>query len=124
VLDALRGGKFFVTSGEVRLREFSVDGQPSGATLTPGPEGRPEVRITLDWTFPLAFAEVISGDGSNVYRERIDLVDTSSFGERTLTLRPQLTGRKWVRVAAWDVAANGSFTQPVWLAGADHRRAP
>ena len=26
-----------------------------------------------------------------------------------------LRGRKWVRFEAWDVAANGAFTQPVWL---------
>ena len=24
--------------------------------------------------------------------------------------------RKWVRFEVWDVAANGAFTQPVWLA--------
>ena len=51
----------------------------------------------MKWTFPLAFAEIVSGDGSKVYRERIDLSDTPSFGSRTLKLQPQLAGRKWVR---------------------------
>jgi len=26
-----------------------------------------------------------------------------------------LTGKKWVRFAAWDSAVNGAFTQPVHL---------
>jgi len=71
--------------------------------------------VTLDWTFPLRFVEVISGDGAQVYRERTDLADTGSFSKRTLTLRPSLQGRRWVRLEAWDVACNGAFTQPVWL---------
>jgi len=25
-------------------------------------------------------------------------------------------GRTWVRFEVWDIAANGAFTQPVWLA--------
>jgi hypothetical protein len=115
ILDALRGGKFFVTTGEVLLREFTVAGRESGATVTPGADGRPELRVTLEWTFPLRFAEVVSGDGTNVYRERIDLADTDPFGRRTLNLKPDLRGRKWVRFEIWDVAANGAFTQPVWL---------
>jgi hypothetical protein len=117
VLDALRQGRFFVSTGEVRVRDFTVGGKPSGATVALDSDGRPELRMALDWTFPLQFAEVISGDGMSVYRERIELADTGSFGERTLTLTPDLRGRQWVRVAAWDIAANGSFTQPVWLAG-------
>src|SRR5438094_596796 len=76
---------------------------------------RPELRTEIEWTFPLKFAEVISGDGQKVYRERIELADTSAFDQRKLTLRPELRGRKWVRFEVWDVAANGAFTQPVWL---------
>ncbi len=92
-------------------------GKRSGETLVLAPGDRPELRMTLDWTFPLQFAEITSGDGTKVRRQRIDLTETGSFGERTLTLAPNLQGQKWVRVAAWDIAANGSFTQPLWLAG-------
>ncbi len=115
ILDTLRAGHFFVSTGEVLIREFSVNGKQSGETLTIRPNDQPELHVTLDWTFPLRFAEVISGDGKQVYRERIDLPDTDSFGTRTLTLRPNLHGRKWVRFEVWDIAANGAFTQPVWL---------
>jgi hypothetical protein len=116
LLDALRGGQFFVTTGEVIIPEFTVGGRRSGETLSFKSGQQPELRVTLEWTFPLRFAEIISGDGQKVYRERIDLTDTGPFGTRTLTLRPELRGRTWVRLEAWDVAVNGAFTQPVWLA--------
>jgi hypothetical protein len=116
ILDALRGGRFFTTTGEVLIRAFTVGGREAGATLdVKGAEGRPELRLTLEWTFPLRFAEVISGDGRRVFRERIDLAETGPFGTRTLVLTPDLRGRTWVRVEAWDVAANGAFSQQVWL---------
>jgi hypothetical protein len=50
-----------------------------------------------------------------VYRERLDLSDTQAFGNRRLMLLPDLAGRRWVRFEVWDVAANGAFTQPVWI---------
>src|SRR5262249_35002949 len=58
VLDALRAGRFFVTTGEVLVREFTVGGKQSGETLTTGEDGRPELRVELEWTFPPRFAEV------------------------------------------------------------------
>ena len=115
ILNALRGGKFFTTTGEVLLTDFQVGGKPSGATLSLATDDKPEVKMSLEWTFPLQFAEIVSGDGQKVYRERADLADTLTFGKRTLSLHPALSGRKWVRVEAWDVAANGTFSQPVWL---------
>ncbi|MFO0951120.1 MAG: hypothetical protein U0835_08210 [Isosphaeraceae bacterium] len=115
ILDALRGGRFFVTTGEVLLYDFKVAGQPSGATLTLPADGRVAVGFVLKGTFPFAFAEVISGDGSKVYRERVDLSETAPFATLLKTLRLDLSGRKWVRVEAWDIAANGCFSQPVWL---------
>ncbi len=113
VLDTLRAGKFFTTTGEVLIHEFTVGGKHSGESLKGA--SKPELRAQIEWTFPLKIAEVISGDGAKVYRERIELADTSAFGQRKLSLRPDLRGRKWVRFEVWDVAANGAFTQPVWI---------
>jgi hypothetical protein len=115
VLDSLRAGRFFVSTGEVLIPEFTVDGQPCGSTVALKPGQKPDLKVDLTWTFPMRFLEVISGDGSRVYRERVDLADTGPFDKRTITLKPELTGRRWVRVEAWDVATNGAFTQPVWL---------
>ena len=115
VLDALRGGRFFVTTGEILIPEFTVAAQPSGSTVELPTGGSVEIRATMSWTFPLRFVELVSGDGERVFRERIELADTEPFGERTLTHRLNLAGRTWVRMEVWDIATNGAFTQPVWL---------
>jgi hypothetical protein len=115
VLDVLRDGKFFVTTGEILIPTFTVGGKSSGEVLKLKSGEQPELRADIQWTFPLSFAEIISGDEKNVYRERIDLTDTASFGSRALTIKPQLAGRHWLRLEIWDIAANGAFTQPIWL---------
>ena len=78
ILDALRLGKFFVTTGEVLLTDFTVGGKPSGETASIASDSRPELTMALEWTFPIRFAEIISGDGQKVYRERIDLTGGAS----------------------------------------------
>lgn len=113
ILDALRGGKFFTTTGEVLIRDFTVGGVESGGTLTK--DEKLELKAEIEWTYPPRFAEVISGDGEKVYRERLDLDEFGAFGKTALRLSPALKGRKWVRLEVWDVAANGAYTQPVWI---------
>ena len=63
----------------------------------------------------MAFAEVVTGDGKEVYRQRIDLSETRSFGKKTLEKELDLKGKSWIRLEAWDVAANGVISQPLWL---------
>jgi hypothetical protein len=119
VLDTLRAGRFFVSSGEVLIPRFAIDGKESGETLKLERTSAPVLEATLEWTFPMAFAEIVSGDGKQVFRQRIDLTDTEGFGTRKLRLPlDDLKGRSWVRFEAWDMAANGAFTQPVWLSSA------
>jgi hypothetical protein len=115
VLEALRTGRFFVSTGEVLLPEFRVNGRESGQTLTLSGSTTAEVTARLEWTFPPAFAEIVWGDGSQVYRRRVDLSDEEAFGGKTIRVPVDLGGAKWVRLEAWDVAANGAFTQPVWV---------
>jgi len=114
VLNALRGGKFFVTTGEVLIPEFTVNGRKSGENAAIR-DGKADVKLKLKWTFPLAYAEVITGDGRKVKRHRIDLSETESFGEMPLNVEVDITGQRWLRVEAWDIATNGAFTQPVGL---------
>ena len=66
-------------------------------------------------TCALPISEIISGDGQTIHRQRISLTDTDAFGSRKLNLTADLRNQKWVRVEAWDIAANGAFTQPVWV---------
>jgi hypothetical protein len=112
ILDALRGGRFFTTTGEVLVPSCTFGGVPSGGTAPAGPT---VLVADLKWTFPLRFAEIVSGDGNRVERKRIDLGNTRAFGSRRLRVPIDLTGKKWVRFEVWDVAANGAYTQPVWL---------
>ncbi|HEX5220257.1 MAG TPA: hypothetical protein VFZ59_11870 [Verrucomicrobiae bacterium] len=115
VLDALRGGEFFTTTGEVLIPRFTVARKQSGETVSLAKSGKATVEAQLEWTFPLAFAEVVSGDGQSIRRQRIELSDTESFGTRKLRVPVDLTNQKWVRFEVWDIAANGAFTQPVWV---------
>lgn len=115
VLDALREGRFFVTSGEVLIPEFTVNGQRSGETARVTGDGTAQLRLDLRWTFPLAYAEVITGDGQATKRQRIDLTSTDAFDEQSLTIDVDVKGQRWLRVEVWDIATNGAFTQPVWL---------
>ena len=115
VLKALRDGAFFISTGEVLMPRFTVGEKASGETLKLDASGRAKLEASLTWTFPMAFAEVIMGDGKQVYRKRIDLTATGAFGKQTLKATLDLTGKTWVRLEAWDVAANGVISQPVWL---------
>ncbi|MDT8757249.1 hypothetical protein MZO42_00925 [Sphingomonas psychrotolerans] len=112
VLGALRGGKFFTTTGEVLIPDFTINGATSGGEAAFARNAT--VRATVEWTFPLAYAEVVSGDGNKVYRDRIDLSGSAPFGTRTIEKQVNLNGRKWARIEVWDVATNGAYTPPVF----------
>ncbi|MGC3947131.1 MAG: hypothetical protein QM762_21865 [Chryseolinea sp.] len=114
VLDALQDGQFFSSTGEVLIPDFTVDGKATGEEITLSGK-KSNVNFRLKWTFPMNYAEIISGDGTKVYREKIVLDQTLPFGEQVFSKSIDLTGRRWVRLEAWDVAANGAFTQTVWI---------
>ena len=115
VLDAMQQGKFFTTTGEVLLPVFKVNGKASNQTVELDPSGKAQIELEVQWTFPLSFAEIISGDGKNVYRERMNLDTTKAFGKKLFKFNTNLKNRTWVRVEVWDVAVNGAFTQSVWI---------
>jgi hypothetical protein len=115
VLDALRNGRFFVSTGEVLMPAFSVGGKESGQTLRLSGDTTAEVKARLEWTFPPAFAEVVWGDGSEVHRKCVDLAEERAFSGKALSVPVDLKGAKWVRLEVWDIAADGAFSQPVWV---------
>ncbi len=115
VVDALRGGQLFVTTGEVLIPEFTVNGRRSGESATVVKGSKAEVRLDLKWTFPLARAEIITGDGRKIKCHTVDLSATESFGEKSAEIDIDVSGQRWLRVEVWDIATNGAFTQPVWL---------
>jgi hypothetical protein len=115
VVDALRGGRFFVSTGEMLLPTFTVAGKESGQMVRLGEKTIVELETHLEWTFPPAFAEIIWGDGKDVHRQHVDLREEIAFSSKRLRVSVDLKGAKWVRLEAWDIAANGVFTQPVWI---------
>jgi hypothetical protein len=106
VLQALRDGAFFVTTGEVLLTNYVV-GAGAGTSRT--------LAFDAEWTFPLAFLEVVSGDGARVDRQIVRATNAAPFGRKRFVLPFDAAGKKWVRVSVWDIAGNGAFVQPRWL---------
>ncbi|HLR32609.1 MAG TPA: hypothetical protein VK074_08970, partial [Fodinibius sp.] len=115
ILEAMQAGKFFSTTGEVLLPTFTVNGKGSGETVKLDKTGEAKINLEINWTFPLNYVEIISGDGTQVYKEVISLRDTKAFGTKDFDFSVNLKDRKWVRVEVWDAAVNGAFTQFVWL---------
>jgi hypothetical protein len=68
----IRAGSFFGTTGEVLFHSWDVEG--SGAKTT--------YNATIEYTFPLDFAELVWSDGTKVSRKLIDLTDTCAFGKK------------------------------------------
>lgn len=105
VIDALKRGDFFVTTGEVLIPSFSLEGSGPERTLV----------AEVSWTFPLEFVEVVWGDGQHSGREVISTTDLPAFGSKRFEIPVDVRGKKWLRFAAWDVATNGAMVQPVAL---------
>ena len=105
VLKAMRDGNFFVTTGEILIKNYAVSGRGNQRTIT----------ADVEWTFPMAFMEVVTGDGKTVTKQVLSATDLPPFGSKKLSIPFDATGNKWARFAMWDVAGNGAFTQPQWL---------
>lgn len=105
LLDALRRGDFFVSTGEVLLPDIAI---------TEGSGGRISVRARVHHTFPLEMAEIVWGDGVESHQKLIPLTETRSFGDFSFSAEADGGNWKWARLAVWDVAANGAFANPVW----------
>lgn len=115
ILDAMEAGKFFTTTGEILIPSFTVNNQGCGKPVTLDNAAKATVSFNINWTFPLQFAELIYGDGKTTYRHKINLNNTVAFGQQTINQAIDLSGKKWIRLEVWDAAANGAFTQTIWL---------
>jgi hypothetical protein len=105
VLKVLREGNFFVTTGEILIPTYSVEGTGDRRTIT----------ADVEWTFPLAFVEVVWGDGKKIDRQVLPATDLPAFGSKHFSIPFDAKGKAWVRFAVWDSAGNGAFVQPVWI---------
>ncbi len=105
IIEAMRAGNYFVTSGEVLFRKYGIEGTGARRTYV----------ADVEWTFPLEFAEIVWGDGQKVDRQVISGTELGQFGNKQFRIPFDTAGKKWIRFAVWDSAGNGAFTQPVHL---------
>ncbi|HEY3091694.1 MAG TPA: hypothetical protein VGJ52_01300 [Vicinamibacterales bacterium] len=105
IIKVLQRGDYFISTGEVLIPSYSVQGAGS----------QKKIVADVEWTFPLDFVEVVWGDGQRTDRQIISTTDATGFGQRRFEIPFDATGKKWVRFAAWDVAGNGALVQPIKL---------
>ena len=105
ILTALRDGDYFVTTGEILITDYAVEGEGDRRT----------VAADVQWTFPLEFVEVVWGDGTSIDREIIPATHLPPFGSTRFEIPFDAAGKAWVRFAVWDSAGNGAFVQPEWV---------
>ena len=102
LIQALMRGESFVSSGEVLIPSWSITGSGIQRTIV----------ADIEWTFPLDFIEVIWGDGVTTGRQVISTTELPPMTRRHFSIPFNPTGKKWVRIAAWDSAGNGAMGQP------------
>jgi hypothetical protein len=102
IVEGIRAGNFFGTTGEILFHNWGVEGSGAKSVYS----------ATIEYTFPLEFAELVWSDGTKVDRKIINLTDAVPFGSRNFKIPFDATGKKWVRFAVWDSAGNGAWVQP------------
>jgi len=105
LLESVAEGKSFISTGEIVIPK---------STLAAGPGETIRVKLNAETTFPLRAAEVVWGDGKETHMKRFDLSDTGEFEHPSFEWNVDAPGWKWARVALWDVASDGAFTNPTW----------
>jgi len=103
IVDGIHAGNFFGTTGEILFHHWGIEGSGAKSVYT----------ASIEYTFPLDFAELVWSDGTKVDRQIINLTDTTPFGTRNFRVPFDAAGKKWIRFAVWDSAGNGAWLQPV-----------
>jgi hypothetical protein len=112
VVEALKRGDSFVTTGEVLLTHYEVQSAGRASKLV----------AEVEWTFPLDMVEIVWGDGKITGRQIIPTTDLPPFGKHRFEIPFDARGKSWVRFAAWDSASEGALSQPVALSPPKARR--
>jgi hypothetical protein len=104
ILDAVSRGDNFVSTGEVLLTKSKISSSADSL----------HVEMDATFTFPLRVAEIVWGDGKKTHREQFDLQDTHEFGKRSFAWDVDAANWTWARLAVWDVAGDGAFSNATW----------
>ena len=105
VLEAIRRGDFYGTNGEVLFHNWGVQGSGAKSVYT----------ASIEYTFPLEFADLVWGDGTRIEHKFIDLRDTMPFGTKEFKIPFDATGKKWIRLSVWDSTGSGAWDNPINL---------
>jgi hypothetical protein len=105
VVEGIRAGNFYGTTGEVLFHDWGVQGSGANSAYT----------ASIEYTFPLQSAELVWSDGTRVERKMISLTDSTPYGTKTFKIPFDATGKKWVRFSVWDSAGDGAYVQPIAL---------
>jgi hypothetical protein len=103
IVEGIHNGNFFGTTGEILFHNWAIEGAGAKSVYT----------ASIEYTFPLEFAELVWSDGAKVDRKIVKLTDTTAFGTKSFRIPFDATGKKWVRFAVWDSAGDGAWLQPV-----------
>lgn len=106
VLDAAARGEGFISTGEVLLHEAKISAQGDSLHVT----------VNASSTFPLRLAEVVWGDSQQTHTETFPLLATHEFETKNFDWNVSTRNWKWARIAIWDIAGGGAFTNPTWKA--------
>jgi hypothetical protein len=107
IIDSMKRGDYFVTSGEVLISSYAVRGAGEHRTVV----------ADVEWTFPLEFVEIVWGDGQKTERQVIPATELPALGRHRFEIPFTTKGKKWIRFAAWDSAGNGAMVQPIKISG-------
>ena len=105
ILAAMQHGDFFGTNGEILFHDWGVQGSGAKSVYT----------ANIEYTFPLAFADLVWSDGTKVQHKIINLTDTLPFGTKEFKIPFDATDEKWIRFSVWDSAGDGAFANPINL---------
>jgi hypothetical protein len=105
LLDAVARGESFISTGEVLM--------PHSKILSAGADSI-KVEAETSSTFPLRVAEIVWGDGTTTHTEQFELNNTHEFEKYTFSQTIGAPNWKWARVAIWDIAGGGAFSNPTW----------
>jgi hypothetical protein len=103
IVEGIRAGNFFGSTGEILFHRWGIEGAGAGSLFT----------ATIEYTFPLEFAELVWSDGTNIDRKILPLADSEQFGTRSFRIPFDARGKKWVRFDVWDSAGDGAWLQPI-----------
>lgn len=104
LIDAMRRGAYFVTTGEILMPEYSFEPDLAG-----GPTA--SLKLKLCWTYPLREIRIVGSHGTTYHP-----VPPGEFRSETITVPIDTSGTKWLRADVRDVAGNYCLGQPILLA--------